>query len=297
MPAKKRALGRGLDSLIGEPPIPPHSSPIPPQTHDGRRVVDISVADLRPNLNQPRSVFHEDHITELADSIREKGILQPLLVRHTVNGYEMVAGERRFRAAQLLGLETVPCILVDVSDEGSLEMALIENLQREDLNPMEEARAFKSLIEQFRLSQEEVADRVGKKRPTIANSLRLLNLPLDIQDDIRENRLTAGHARAILSLPDAPKQRHLRNLILAKGLSVRESEVLARRLGTQKKTRPPRAITVEAQMRTLQEAFSLKIGLPVFIRPVTDSAGKVEIQYHNLDDFEIITDFFGIEPS
>jgi ParB family transcriptional regulator, chromosome partitioning protein len=297
MSAKKQVLGRGLDSLIAAPQASPHAPPASPSATDGRRVVDIPVSDLRPNLNQPRSVFDEDHIRELADSIREKGILQPLLVRRTVNGYEIVAGERRFRAAQAVGLQTVPCIPVEVSDESSLEIALIENLQREDLNAMEEARAFKSLMEQFKLSQEQVADRVGKKRPTIANSLRLLNLPLDIQEDLYENRLTAGHARAILSLADAPKQRHLRNVILAKGLSVREAEVLARRLGTDKKPRPPKAVAVEAQMRSLQEAFSLKIGLPVFIRPVTDQAGKVEIQYHNLDDFQIITDFFGIEPS
>ena len=174
-------------------------------------------------------------------------------------------------------------------------MALIENLQREDLNPLEEARAYHSLIEQFDLTQEKVAERVGKSRSAVANSLRLLNLPLDIQDDVLEGRLSPGHARAILSLEEVPKQRNLRNIILAKGLSVRGAEALAHKMNKPTKRKPPQPSETAIQMRSLQEDLSMKIGVPVFIRPVTAQSGKVEIQYHTLDDFGMITDFFGVE--
>ncbi|NQU41766.1 ParB/RepB/Spo0J family partition protein [bacterium] len=290
MPVKKRALGRGLDSLIGSVPA------VATQPEPGsRQVVEIRVDQLRPNLNQPRSLFNEEHLSELANSIREKGVLQPLLVRKRHDHYEIVAGERRHRASLMAGLDNVPCIVTDVTDEASFEIALIENLQREDLNAVEESRAFQSLIQQFSLSQEEAAARVGKSRSTVANSLRLLNLPLDIQEDILEDRISAGHARAILSVQEPPKQRNLRNMIVSKGLSVREAEAAARRMTRERKPQPPKPASVEAQMRSLQEQFSMKIGLPVFIRPVSHDSGKVEIQYRSLDDFEILTDFFGID--
>ncbi|HBF34568.1 TPA: hypothetical protein DDW35_08385 [Candidatus Sumerlaeota bacterium] len=178
-----------------------------------------------------------------------------------------------------------------------MEITIVENLQRADLNPMEEARAFKSLMDQFTLSQEEVSTRVGKKRSTVANSLRLLQLPLDVQEDLFEGRLTAGHARAILSIPEPQKQRNLRNLIVTKGLSVREAEATAKRLTAENKPKPPKSETIEVQMRNLQEEMSMKIGLQVYIRPVNNSTGKVEIQYQSLDDFETLCDFIGIEKS
>ena len=291
MSAKKRALGRGLDSLLST-----SSSDEAVSTGDSR-VMEIDIGDLQPNANQPRFRFEDTPIAELADSIREKGILQPLLVRHHMGRYEIIAGERRFRAAKSIGLTRLPCLVTDVSDQESFEIALIENLQREDLNAMEEARAFKSLIEQFSLSQEQAAARVGKNRSTVANSLRLLNLPLDIQEDILEGRITSGHARAILQLPDPPKQRALRNIIVSKGLSVREAESAARKMLKPRAPKPPKPATIEAQMRSLQESFSMKIGLPVFIKPLTEHSGKIEIQYHTLDDFETISDFFGVETT
>lgn len=288
MPAKKRALGRGLDSLIALPQTEPD---LPTNT----RIVDVPTAKIRPNINQPRTGFDEKQIVELAESIREVGIMQPLLVRERRDHYELIAGERRFRASLSIGFETVPCLVVDVSDEKAFEMGLIENLQREDLNPLEEGRAYQSLIEQFGLTQEKVAERVGKSRPAIANTLRLLNLPLDIQEDILENRLSPGHARAILTLEEAPKQRNLRNIIIAKGLSVRSAEALARKMNKPRKRKPPPPSEIAIQMRSLQEDFSMKIGVPVFIKPVTAQSGKVEIHYHSLDDFELISDFFGVE--
>lgn len=288
MPVKKRALGRGLDSLI----IPEET---PEEIPEKLRILELSLEDIHPNINQPRSDFDSVHIQELAESILSVGIMQPLLVRKQENGYELIAGERRFRAAQSINLPVVPCRVLDVSDEKSFEMALIENLQREDLNPMEEAKAYQSLIEQFNLTQEQVAERIGKSRSAVANSLRLLKLPLDIQEDVLEGRLTAGHARAILSLEEAPKQRNLRNLILAKSLSVRAAEVQAGRMKKPKERKPPLPAEVGIQMRALQEEFSMKIGVPVFVKAITPQIGKVEIQYRSLDDFELIADFFGVE--
>jgi len=287
MSARKRALGRGLDALMSPDDTPNPSS-------DGRKVVEIPLGELRANSNQPRSLFDEEHITELASSIREKGILQPILVRRHLDAYQIIAGERRYRAAQSLNLEKAPCLVVEVSDRESFVIALIENIQREDLNAIEEAKAYQALIDQFDLSQEEVATRVGKSRSAVANSLRLMNLPLDIQDDILEGTMSAGHARAILQLTDLPKQRQLRNLIIGKGLSVREAESRAREMAKPHKKRPPKPKSVDVQMRSIQDEMTMKIGVPVFIRPITTESGKIEIQYQSLDDFDQIADFFGM---
>ncbi len=284
-----------MDSLIPKSSNNVATAPSPEQS--GLRVIELSLSEIQPNMNQPRSIFDDEHIAELASSIKEKGILQPLLVRKQRNHYEIIAGERRYRAAKSLTMEKVPCLVVDVSDETSFEMALIENIQRENLNALEEARAYHSLMEQFGLTQDMVADRVGKKRSTIANALRLLNLPLDIQDDLMENRISAGHARAILAVKETAKQRNLRNMILSKGLSVREAESLSRKMNSDPKQKPPRPATTDANMKSLQEAFSMKLGVPVFIKALSSSSGKIEIQYHSLDDFELISDFFGVENS
>lgn len=288
MALKKRALGRGLDSLI----VPEEA---PPEAAADSMIVEIPIEELHPNINQPRTRFEQEQLAELAESIRSVGIMQPLVVRRRDDGYELIAGERRYRAAQLAGLEKVPCRVMDVSDEKSFEMALIENLQREDLNAMEESRAYQSLVEQFGLTQEDVAARVGRNRSTVANSLRLLQLPLDIQEDILAERLTSGHARAVLAAGDTVRQRHLRNIILARGLSVREAEALARRMNQARKPKPPVPTDLNVQMRSLQEELSMKVGLPVFIKAVSAEAGKLEIQYHSLDDFDILMNFFGVE--
>ncbi len=295
MSAKRRVLGRGLDSLIA--PATDRSLDSAVATESGTVVSEISMTDLHANPNQPRFQFDDEPIAELAESIRQKGVLQPLLVRDTAAGYEIVAGERRWRAAQAAGLDKVPCIIIHASDEDSLEIALIENLQRQDLNPMEEARAYNALTQRFDLSQEAVAQRVGKARATVANSLRLLNLPLDIQEDVLGGRLTAGHARAILALDEPAKQRRLRDLVISKSLSVRQTEAQSRAMNRKHETSTPKPQVVQANMKSLQEAFSLKMGLPVFIKPVSDSSGKVEICYESLDDFEIISDFFGVDQT
>ncbi len=252
MSAKRLALGRGLDSLIG-----PRTTPAVLPSQDNLRLLELPLAEIRPNINQPRKEFDEQHIQELADSIRELGILQPLLVRKQLDSYELIAGERRYRAATLLKLETVPCRVTDATDEKSFEMALVENLQREDLNAIEEARAYHSLVEQFGLTQEEVATRVGKNRSTVANSLRLLNLPADIQEDLLENRLTPGHARAILSLPDPRNSERCEIKSWPKVFRVREAEAESRRMLKPKKPKPPQPDdNLQVEVGSLQEQLS-----------------------------------------
>jgi ParB family chromosome partitioning protein len=301
MSVKKRALGRGLDSLIGPseeatPLTAPVSATPAPDGGNGRSVRSIPLGRIRANANQPRSLFDEEHIRELADSIRENGILQPLLVRARGSEYEIVAGERRYRASVMLELPELPCLVVEADDRHAFVMAMIENLQREDLNPVEEAKAYRALIEQFDLSQEDVAQRVGKNRSTVANSLRLMNLPLDILDDVQSGRLTAGHARAILQIPEPPKQRKLRNLIISKSLSVRQAEEQSRLLSREKPDRPRRTSGgADAQVRNLQDELTSRLGLPVHIKPRSAQSGRVVIEYRSLDEFERISDLFGVE--
>src|SRR5215470_14139863 len=213
---KRRALGRGLSALIRDTP----PSAIPPAE---RRV---PIAEIRPNPRQPRRYFDEERIAELSESIQHQGILQPLVVRKLDDGYELIIGERRFRAAQSAGLERVPVIIKDVSDAESLEMALVENIQREELTPIEEALAYRQLMEEFHLTQEEVANRVGKSRPVVTNLLRVLNLPEEIKDEVDRGHISVGHARALLGLETPEQQLEMARKIMRQGLSVRETETL-----------------------------------------------------------------------
>ena len=243
MPGKKVAkrLGRGLSALL-------------PEAEGELRTVPIET--IVPSPFQPRKRFAEEELAELAASIRERGILQPLLVREIApETYELVAGERRLRAAKMAGLSEVPVLIKNLSDEEALSVALIENLQREDLNPLEEAEGYRRLMEEFGFSQEEIARRVGKDRSTVANALRLLKLPEEIQEDLWEGRLSAGHARALLALEDRKIMLEARNEILKRGLSVRETERLVKRLKSgprPRKTLPPDP-DLEALARELSE--------------------------------------------
>ncbi len=214
MTEKKRGLGRGLAALI--PPVRSHGV-----TGD---VLLCPVGDLTPNRRQPRQMAEDGPLDDLARSIKEKGILQPIVARKLDRGYEIIAGERRWRAAVKAGLTRVPVLVKEASDADTLELALVENLQREDLNPMEEAHAYRRLMEDFSLSQEDISRKVGKDRSTVANSLRLLKLPPSVQDALRTGAITAGHARAVLGLPTAGLQEKTLQDILAKGLSVRQVE-------------------------------------------------------------------------
>ncbi len=249
MPGKKgtKRLGRGLSALL-------------PEAEGELRTVPIEA--IVPSPFQPRRRFSEEELAELAASIRARGILQPLLVREIApETYELVAGERRLRAARMAGLAEVPVLVKNLSDEEALSVALIENLQREDLNPLEEAEGYRRLMEEFGFSQEEVAQKVGKDRSTVANALRLLRLPEEIQEDLWEGRLSAGHARALLALEDRETMLAAREEILRRGLSVRETERLVRRLkaGQRSTRRRPPDPDLEALARELSELWGGKV--------------------------------------
>jgi ParB family chromosome partitioning protein len=281
MVTKRMALGKGLGALIPDM-----------GQEEARSVLYCGIEEVLPNRSQPRKHFDESKLQELAESIKEKGILEPLIVRRVGLGYEIIVGERRWRAAQKAGLKEVPVLVKEVGGREALEISLIENLQRENLNPIEEADGFRRLIEEFSLSQEDLATRVGKDRTTVANTLRLLKLPPDMREHLLQNRMTPGHARAILSLDIREKQKELCALILQKGLSVREAEALAKRLSG-KHGRPAvsdrKKVELESQLKALQDSLRRHLGTKVQIMQ-KGKRGKVEIEYYSPEDLERIVE-------
>jgi ParB family chromosome partitioning protein len=270
MDARRRALGRGLGALI---PGAGSSAPAPrTEEHEHSASIDAIV----PNPYQPREQFNEDAIEELAASIREKGLLQPLLVRKRGHGYELIAGERRFRAARRAGLTHVPIIVRDASDSESLELALIENLQRENLNPVEEARAYQRLADEFALAQEEIARRVGKTRSAVANSIRILHLPAEVLAQLEAGVITAGHARSLLALDSAHGQVAAAREVVAGGLTVRDTERLVRERG-----QPP---PIDIEQRAVESDLTRALGTRVKLRHGKDGSGRIVIQYYSLDE-------------
>jgi ParB family chromosome partitioning protein len=281
MATKRMALGKGLGALL------PEFGQAEPKT-----LLYCGIEEIIPNRSQPRKHFDESKLQELAESIKEKGILEPLIVRRTDQGYELIVGERRWRAAQKAGLKEVPVIVKEVEGREVLEISLIENLQREDLNPIEAAEAFKHLIEEFNLSQEDLSKRIGKDRTTITNTLRLLKLPLEVRNQLLQNRITSGHARAILSLESKEKQKELCALIIKKGLSVREAESIAKRWAE----KPKKSITpvkprgdLESQLSSLQDSMRKYLGTKVHITQ-KGKRGKIEIEYYSHGDLERIVE-------
>lgn len=272
MDARRRALGRGLGALI---PLAEFQEP-EPIASDGLRQVALSA--IKPNPFQPREVFADAALHDLAASIREKGLLQPLLVRPEGSGFQLIAGERRFRAAQIAELETVPVIVRETPDGESLELALIENIQRENLNAIEEARAYRRLLDEFGLTQDDVARRVGKSRSAVANSVRLLQLPADIQEQIRAGKLTAGHARSLLSLP-ANARASAASTIAERGMSVRAAEHLARRGDSE-----------DADVARAADDLCRALGTRVRIRPKKGGSGQIEIEYYSLAELNGLID-------
>jgi ParB family transcriptional regulator, chromosome partitioning protein len=273
----RKPLGRGLDALIPGAPKPamPDGGPVE-RAHDA-----VAIDRIRANPRQPRRAFDETTLGELAASIRVQGILQPLLVRPDGNGdYELVAGERRLRAARLAGLHEVPVVVREMSDRESLEIALIENIQRDDLSPLEEAEAYHRLIDDFGHTQEQVATRVGKSRPAVANALRLLRLPEQIKEEIARGRLTAGHARVLVSLESADAQLRAARQILARQLSVRDTEKLAgnRRDGGKSPARDPHRAAMERDL-------AAALGTRVRILP-RGRGGKIEIEYYSREELQ-----------
>ncbi len=280
MVTKRIALGKGLDALI------PEWKPT-----EGKNLIYCGIEEIRPNPHQPRKHFDEAKLQELADSIKEKGILEPLLVRKVSEGYELIVGERRWRAAQKAGLKEVPVLIKEFDERAALEISLIENLQREDLNPIEEAEAYQRLIEEFHLSHEALSLRIGKDRTTITNALRLLKLPPEIKEHLLQNRLSPGHARAILSLEDQEKQKQLCQLILQKSLSVREAEALAKKWSGKPKKKPIEKTQddLKLQLTSLQESLRRHLGTKVLIHS-KGKRGKIEIEYYSHEDLERIVE-------
>jgi len=278
----QRALGRGIEALLQ------------PTAAQDAAIQIVPLTALQPGSEQPRQEFSEESLQELARSIEQQGILQPILVEKlTQGGYSIIAGERRCRAARLAGLTEVPVILKQLSEEEKLELALIENLQREDLKPIEEARAYRKLMSAFKLSQEEVARRVGKKRSTVANSLRLLNLPQPMQEALNQGRMTSGHARAILSLPGLSEQEALFTRILSREISVREAERDAAKLRRTKESAPAAAPQPRKSplLQTLEQRFIELLGTKVSIKG-SETRGKIEIEYFSGEDLERIWTLF-----
>jgi ParB family chromosome partitioning protein len=281
MATKRMALGKGLGALL-----PEYGQPEP------KTLLYCGIEEIIPNRSQPRKHFDESKLQELAESIKEKGILEPLLVRRTDQGYELIVGERRWRAAQKAGLKEVPVMVKEADRREVLEISLIENLQREDLNPIEAAESFKHLLEEFNISQEDLSQRIGKDRTTITNTLRLLKLPLEVRNQLLQNRITSGHARAILSLESKEKQKELCALIIKKGLSVREAEAIAKRWSE----KPKKSITpvkkrgdLESQLSSLQDSLRKYLGTKVHITQ-KGKRGKIEIEYYSHEDLERIVE-------
>lgn len=258
-------------------------------TTAAEELVEIDTDQIEPNNLQPRTFFNEEKLEELAQSIRENGIIQPLLVRNTGRGkYQLVAGERRWRAAQRAGLLRVPCIVREIPDEKMLELALIENIQRQELNPIEEAQAYKRLIETLSLTQEMVAQRVGRDRSFITNYLRLLRLPEDIQRMVEEEKITMGHARALLGIDDVEIQRKLAKRIIEQQLSVREIERLIKRVvaGEEEpeKGGGQTQNAEDANVKFAEDKLRRRLGSKVQIRVNSNNSGKIEIEFYNQDD-------------
>lgn len=274
--AMKKGLGKGLDALLGDYAEAPQ---------EGVRELDVHSIDT--NAGQPRKAFDEEKLQELAGSIARHGMVQPIIVRQKGSRYVIVAGERRFRAARMAGLATVPVIVKELEEAQVMEVALIENLQREDLNPIEEAAAIRFLMQQHDLTQEEVSKRLSKSRPAIANSLRLLSLPEPVQEHLRQGRLQAGHARALAGLQDAAAQTALADKIISEGLSVRAAEALIRGQGA---PRPKKAAPrVDSDLAAAEASLRERLGTKVSIQG-TGKRGKIVIEYFNAETLQVIYD-------
>ena len=274
----RKALGRGLSSLI-----PQKAAPVQ-QLQNQTGSLSISIDEIQPNPLQPRSVFDPQRLAELAQSIRENGVIQPIIVRRVEDAYQLVAGERRWRAAKIAQLSHVPVVVQDFADERLMEITLIENIQREDLNPIEVAHAFERLNKEFGLSHDQIAQRTGKDRSTITNLLRLLKLPGDIQILLADHRLSMGHARALLGLPTPELQLEVAQRITSEGLSVRQVERLVQKMTEPREPKPAEEIQLDANTRAALQELERVLGTRVRIVPKSDNRGRIEIEYYSIEE-------------
>lgn len=308
----KPALGRGLGALIsGNATTPPRPTPAPTTTNSNtataaapapapedhrERVLRVPLGRVRPCPFQPRKDFAPEALQELADSIREQGIVQPLIVREQADHLELIAGERRWRAAQLVGLTEVPVIVRVADDAAVLELALIENLQRENLNAIEEAQGYSKLMSEFKLTQEQVATKVGKSRAVVANALRVLRLPDEVQAHLRDGRISVGHAKVILGLDSEELQRMAAERIIREGLNVRQTEVMILNLQTDKPaaTRTAKAVTKDMHVASLENRIRERVGTKVNLR-YAKGKGSVQITFYSDDELERILNLLGVK--
>ena len=253
-------------------------------------IVMMNISKVEPNRNQPRKNFNEDALNELADSIKEHGIIEPLIVQDRKSFYEIIAGERRWRAANIAGLKEVPIIIKDLTEQEIVEIALIENIQREDLNPIEEAEAYKRLIDDFHLKQDEVADKVSKSRTAITNTMRLLKLCPEVRQMVIDEMITEGHARALLGIENAEIQTELAQQAFDQKMSVREIEKLVRNIGKEKKEKAKKNEQISIAYKEYENKLKEKLGTKVNISLKENGAGKIEIDFYSNDDFERIID-------
>jgi ParB family transcriptional regulator, chromosome partitioning protein len=286
---EKKALGRGLSALITPKDID-QAINANPQASDGgpgkETILQIPISKIKTNKYQPRLDFNEEKLKELTNSIKEKGVVQPILVRKSQNGYEIIAGERRLRAVKALGQETVPAIVKDVADVDMLELALIENIQREELNPMEEAHAFHKFMSDFSFTQDKIAQVLGKDRSTVANILRLLNLPGKIQNFLSQGAITTGHAKALLGLQVESSQLKVCDIIVEKGLSVRETEnLISRKAQTSRKVDQKKDPQISDMETSLRQALGTQVKITH-----GKKRGKIQIEYYSANDLNRITD-------
>ncbi len=285
----RKALGRGLSALFTQ---------INPLETD---LIELDIDQLEPTDTQPRKVFNENRLDELALSIKANGIIQPIVARRRGERFQIIAGERRWRAAQMAGLHKVPCIIKDIADENVLEMSLIENIQREDLNPIEEANAYKNLLEKLNITQEEMARRVGKDRTSITNTLRLLRLPIEVQILVEEEKLSMGHARALLSLDSIETQKMLALEIISKALSVRETERLVKEQDVEnravkKKNTASNSQDEDANVAAAEMKLSKKLSAPVKIKFSKDG-GVIEVKFSSNEDLSRLFDLLIQKPA
>lgn len=280
---KKRGLGKGLGALI-----PPAPKPVSPEVQAG--AIEVPVDQISPNPHQPRHTMHEDKLQDLANSIAEHGLIQPLIVSRAGATYQLIAGERRWRACQQAGITTVPVIIKETSPQQMLELAIVENIQRADLNPLEEAGAYSQLMEEFGLTQEAVAERVGKSRTAVANIVRLLNLPEEIKESLATGEISEGHARALLSLKKKRNQLNALETIIKRGLNVRQTETLVRQILVGDAMPKPKRPPLTPHDKSMLAKFESKLGTKVELNRADEGTGKITIHFYSQEELQAIFD-------
>lgn len=294
--AVKKGLGKGLGNLIPESDKEAQKTKVVEKVVEKKVIVKepaetiVKINEVEPNKNQPRRTFDEDALLELAESIKQHGVIQPLIVKKRDKYYEIIAGERRWRAAKMAGLKEIPIVIKDFSDQEIMEVALIENIQREDLNPIEEAQAYQRLIKEYNYKQDELAERVSKSRVAVTNSMRLLKLDERVQKMIIDDMISAGHARALLAITDSEKQYTIAMKVFDEKLSVRETEKLIKNLDKQVKPKVNTTPENDFIYRDIENKLKESMGTKVIIHNKDNNKGKIEIEYYSQDDFERIVD-------